>query len=248
MLDQNTDRMWFVIGALIVGAGVILIANKTMPEIFANIAETFYSASESFTEMRWDGITTNFVVRGETKQSYSPTYNNPAPFVHKSSFKVGSEVIHLNSPLRSTGAAYDKVFYDTEDDLWKIERVTNVAEFGADRNMSFNGQIYFHRISDKKYASRYLTSHFGGGGESPWLKVDTGRNLLGETVEGNRSEYILVGVIPDFSVFPTLEYFNTWLVNQSAQGHPLQIVYELREPVYEILSQETQDTLNSYLD
>lgn len=36
MLDQNTDRMWFVIGALVVGAGIILLANKAIPEIFAN--------------------------------------------------------------------------------------------------------------------------------------------------------------------------------------------------------------------
>ena len=41
MLDQNTDRMWFVIGALVVGAGIILLANKTMPDIFASVAETF---------------------------------------------------------------------------------------------------------------------------------------------------------------------------------------------------------------
>jgi len=38
MLDQNTDRMWFVIGALVVGAGIILLANKTIPEMFANTA------------------------------------------------------------------------------------------------------------------------------------------------------------------------------------------------------------------
>lgn len=37
MLDQNTDRMWYVIGALVVGAGIILLANKTIPEIFASV-------------------------------------------------------------------------------------------------------------------------------------------------------------------------------------------------------------------
>lgn len=37
MLDQNTDRMWYVIGALVVGAGIILLANKTMPEVFASV-------------------------------------------------------------------------------------------------------------------------------------------------------------------------------------------------------------------
>lgn len=41
MLDQNTDRMWYVIGALVVGAGIILLANKMMPEVFANVTGTF---------------------------------------------------------------------------------------------------------------------------------------------------------------------------------------------------------------
>jgi len=41
MLDQNTDRMWFVIGALVVGAGIILLANQFMPEVFAQVGKTF---------------------------------------------------------------------------------------------------------------------------------------------------------------------------------------------------------------
>ena len=51
MLDQNTDRMWFVIGALVVGAGIILLANKAMPEIFASVAETFSEQTEQSTEV-----------------------------------------------------------------------------------------------------------------------------------------------------------------------------------------------------
>ena len=51
MLDQNTDRMWFVIGALVVGAGIILLANKAMPEIFASIAETFRNSSDDAIEV-----------------------------------------------------------------------------------------------------------------------------------------------------------------------------------------------------
>lgn len=45
MLDQNTDRMWYVIGALVVGAGIILLANKAMPEMFASVTESFEGAS-----------------------------------------------------------------------------------------------------------------------------------------------------------------------------------------------------------
>ena len=46
MLDQNTDRMWYVIGALVVGAGIILLANKAMPEAFANITNTFKDTTD----------------------------------------------------------------------------------------------------------------------------------------------------------------------------------------------------------
>lgn len=43
MLEQNTDRMWYVIGALVVGAGIILLTNKFMPEIFANVSNSYQS-------------------------------------------------------------------------------------------------------------------------------------------------------------------------------------------------------------
>lgn len=46
MLDQNTDRMWFVIGALVVGGGIILIANKTVPDAFANVLDRFEQVSD----------------------------------------------------------------------------------------------------------------------------------------------------------------------------------------------------------
>ena len=41
MLDQNTDRMWFVIGALVVGAGIILLANQLFPTMFNKITDSF---------------------------------------------------------------------------------------------------------------------------------------------------------------------------------------------------------------
>lgn len=50
MLDQNTDRMWYVIGALVVGAGIILLANKTMPEAFANVADAFKGVADESTK------------------------------------------------------------------------------------------------------------------------------------------------------------------------------------------------------
>lgn len=51
MLDQNTDRMWYVIGAVIIGAAIILILNGTMPQIFASVAESFDGAADKSTEL-----------------------------------------------------------------------------------------------------------------------------------------------------------------------------------------------------
>ena len=55
MLDQNTDRMWYVIGAVIVGAALIFLMNGTFPTLFANIGETFEEKVGQTTEMT-DGI------------------------------------------------------------------------------------------------------------------------------------------------------------------------------------------------
>ena len=54
MLDQNTDRMWFVIGAVIVGAAIIFIANGSLPTLFASVADTFEGASEASQEVIGD--------------------------------------------------------------------------------------------------------------------------------------------------------------------------------------------------
>ena len=37
MLDQNTDRMWYVIGAVLIGAAIIFGMNTLMPEAFASV-------------------------------------------------------------------------------------------------------------------------------------------------------------------------------------------------------------------
>ena len=51
MLDQNTDRMWFVIGAVIVGAAIIFIANGSLPTLFASVSDSFEESSAKATEV-----------------------------------------------------------------------------------------------------------------------------------------------------------------------------------------------------
>lgn len=41
MLDQNTDRLWYVIGSVLIGAAIILLLNGTVPDLFAQVAGTY---------------------------------------------------------------------------------------------------------------------------------------------------------------------------------------------------------------
>lgn len=41
MLDQNTDRSWWMIGAVIIGALIIGLAQVAFPEVFQMIIQFF---------------------------------------------------------------------------------------------------------------------------------------------------------------------------------------------------------------
>lgn len=43
MLDQNTDRMWYVIGAVLIGAAIIFGMNTMFPSAFASVGDLFSS-------------------------------------------------------------------------------------------------------------------------------------------------------------------------------------------------------------
>lgn len=43
MLDQNTDRSWWMIGAVIVGSALIYLAKKLFPDVFQQVIDYFVS-------------------------------------------------------------------------------------------------------------------------------------------------------------------------------------------------------------
>lgn len=92
MLDQNTDRMWYVIGALVVGAGIILLANQFMPELFAKTGNTFDGVSNSAI----DDINNEFGM------------NNV----------LDANDLMIFSPIKTQGLYHD---YDEETDTWTLE-------------------------------------------------------------------------------------------------------------------------------
>ena len=46
MLDQNTDRMWYVIGAVLIGAAIIFGMNTLMPETFASVGDMMVGVTD----------------------------------------------------------------------------------------------------------------------------------------------------------------------------------------------------------
>lgn len=68
MLDQNTDRMWFVIGAVLIGAGLIAAANLLFPELFAQMAASFRgmldNATGGLSDIDFDGGSTINLLKG----------------------------------------------------------------------------------------------------------------------------------------------------------------------------------------
>lgn len=50
MLDQNTDRMWYVIGAVLLGAAILLLINGVAPDLFAQVTDTYKEKTEEATD------------------------------------------------------------------------------------------------------------------------------------------------------------------------------------------------------
>ena len=58
MLDQNTDRMWYVIGAVLIGAAIIFGMNTLMPNAFASVSGMFEDMTDNGTLMMQSNIYT----------------------------------------------------------------------------------------------------------------------------------------------------------------------------------------------
>lgn len=69
MLDQNTDRMWFVIGALVVGAGIILLANNMVPELFAKVTGSMKNVSDNAIK-ELSQFKENYITNGFAEKSF----------------------------------------------------------------------------------------------------------------------------------------------------------------------------------
>lgn len=61
MLDQNTDRMWFVIGAVLIGAAIIFAANLLFDNVIMDAISGFMNGlldtAETYTDKIPDAAT-----------------------------------------------------------------------------------------------------------------------------------------------------------------------------------------------
>lgn len=56
ILDQNTDRLWYVIGAVLIGAAIVLLLNGTVPDLFAQVAGSYEEKTEEATNAIENGF------------------------------------------------------------------------------------------------------------------------------------------------------------------------------------------------
>lgn len=151
MLDQNTDRMWFVIGALVVGAGIILLVNKTMPQLFASVADTFKEKTDEVTtamddmELHKINYVTDF-----TAGSYHYLYSPSTKFIEDGS-EYGNVVEITANPENIADGRPTGIWVIPRKDLVNGESYTlSVYAKSNAPTMSFYLAIDDHQITNAK--------------------------------------------------------------------------------------------------
>ena len=125
MLDQNTDRMWYVIGAVLIGAAIIFGMNTLMPEAFASVGDNFSSVVTLVDDKIMHDILGQFKVTEDMMQS---------AYGAKITVDNESEIITLTTTnSRWTGLTV---------------RPGLVEGYGINRNSKYEITYRLHRMSD----------------------------------------------------------------------------------------------------
>lgn len=103
MLDQNTDRLWYVIGAVLLGAAIILLLNGTAPQIFGQVAGGYQHLTEqTLKDIEEAGLGGNqltpdqFQTVGATITNYDPetkTYSLDVPSSKNRNWSAGLMIV-----------------------------------------------------------------------------------------------------------------------------------------------------------
>lgn len=141
MLDQNTDRMWYVIGAVILGAAIILILNGTAPELFASVGDTFSTKTEEVTQIvdhmavnqKWTLYTKDHIRHGNRLESQA------LPIPEKATHITINPKRPVDVPS-SAVANYVLWYYDTNDEY--VYQSEEFAPFDQETSWEMHN-IYF---------------------------------------------------------------------------------------------------------
>lgn len=160
MLDQNTDRMWFVIGALVIGAGIILLANKTMPEVFANVTKQMKNITNSATDEIDNGMFPNPNIAKNSSYDWQ-TYSGSSS---KYSKTIGENWFNLEEEGLKPG---DKITFSFDYD------------FGTDTYVPrLNFSPYPYETDDEREIARVGKRLTGSGHYSYTITVPNNTNYF----------------------------------------------------------------------
>ncbi len=251
MLDQNTDRMWYVIGAIVIGAVIIASMMTVSPTSFEAVSDLFSG------QLATTGgyIDRNLVASsgttfyGESVQYGRPDPHNPVNIRHTNHIELNGELIELEQPLRGVGPSKDMLFYDSTNELWKVERKVKEVILTRDNRWRIEDNHWYVTFEDvSKYGYNTLISHFelthGVFAERHLPARDEGVDTIGTRYGNNR-----VGLLHNINLLffmPENGDLDGWL--DWLDHNPITVVYELDEPNVEELSESMQVLLNDAMD
>ena len=137
MLDQNTDRMCFEIGGVIVGAAIIFIANGTLPTLFASVSDTF----------------------GESASKGTDVVEEIVP--NTSANLIDPENIHRNMNIDTTGRRYPNT-----TNLWNSFYGPIAVQGGQTYEFSASGPMASQRVAFYDKDDKFISTARGVTGDN----------------------------------------------------------------------------------
>ena len=172
--------------------------------------------------------------------------------------KISASYVELPQPLRDAGNGVRDQLRRNEDGRWEIYRRVNELELQDNLSglsstasnvvmmplYSYTGKNALGRNNATGYVTGLKSSHFtySKNAITPYGSTDWEIGMDGNS--GERG-YNLMFKLP--SKYGTAQKFKDYITTEANKGNPIKVVYELREPYVEALSDEAQVTLDKLL-
>ena len=172
--------------------------------------------------------------------------------------KISASYVELPQPLRDAGNGVRDQLRRNEEGRWEIYRRVNELELqdnlGRLTSTAYNvvmmplynytGKNALGRNNATGYVTGLKSSHFtySKNAITPYGSADWEMGMNGNAGEWG---YNLMFKLP--STYGTVQRFRDYITSEANKGNPIRVVYELREPYVEELSDEVQITLDKLL-